>query len=90
MSEVERNIAGDTSPETLEVPANTEVDLREVYQGRKACRLIENVAGGRLSYVTASGKTVHLGVSFNLPRAIRPIEAQRILANTNVGLVVYF
>ena len=90
MAEQERNIAGDTSPHTVEVPAGSDFDLTGVYPGRKCSRLIENVTAGKLKYVTAAGAIVELGQSFLLPRAIRPIEAQKILAETDVGLVVYF
>jgi hypothetical protein len=88
--EQERNIATETSPLVIEVPAGADFDLTGLYPGRKCCRLIENVARGKIVYVTASGVTVAIGVTFQLPTAIRPIEAQKILAGTNVGLLVYF
>lgn len=85
-----RNINQETSPFTAGVPRGTELNLVGIFPGRNCCRLIENCNRGKIEYVNADGNRIMLHDDFDLPTAIRPIEAQKILAGTTADLVVYF
>lgn len=84
----ERNTSQESSPFTVGVAAGHDQDLSGLFSGRKCCRLIENMAAGKIHYVSPDGFEVLL--DFQLPAAVRFIEAQKILAGTTCDLIVYF